>query len=220
MSATVTSPSRKGLSRGAKRGIVVGVIVVVLVAMGFGTKVVGSDSALAKGPESFNAQKWGEENFPKVQKAIEKRAVDAATLAQAIAADPAAAGKKYGVTGGTGPEISVRFTGVAGQKDPATGIYPVTVDGVPSTILIRVQTGPAINGTDLRDAPGTITFGDFTNQIDYQNAASALNDQLKQKVLAKVDTANLQGKTITVVGAFQLINPNGWLVTPATLSVQ
>jgi predicted lipoprotein len=94
------------------------------------------------------------------------------------------------------------------------------VAGVPADLLIRVQTGPAINGTDLRDATGTITFGQFTNQIAYQNAASALNDQLKQKVLSKIGTSKLTGKTISVVGAFQLINPKGWLVTPATLSVQ
>jgi predicted lipoprotein len=94
------------------------------------------------------------------------------------------------------------------------------VAGVPSDLLIRVQTGPAINGTDLRDATGTISFGQFSNQIAYQNAGSALNDKLKQQVLSKIGTASLTGKTISVVGAFQLINPKGWLVTPATLSVQ
>jgi predicted lipoprotein len=86
--------------------------------------------------------------------------------------------------------------------------------------LVRVQTGPAINGTDLRDAPGTIAFGDFSNQIDYQNAASALNDQLKKQVLSKVDAASLTGKTVSIVGAFQLINPNAWLITPVSLEVK
>jgi predicted lipoprotein len=43
---------------------------------------------------------------------------------------------------------------------------------------------------------------------------------MKKSVLAKVDAGNLQGKTITVVGAFELINPNGWLITPAKLSAQ
>ena len=42
-----------------------------------------------------------------------------------------------------------------------------------------MQTGPAINGTDLRDAPGEIKFGQFTNQIEYQNAGAALNNAMK-----------------------------------------
>lgn len=212
------SPANRGrLTPTAKRSIWVGALVVLLVAMGFGTKVVDSGSAAGSGPQAFSAAAWGKQNFPKVQAAIDKRAVDASTLAAAVAKSQTAAGKKYGVDAGTAPEISVRFTGVAGKG--AAGIYPVTVPGLPKDLLIRVQTGPAINGTDLRDAPGTIKFGDFTNQIDYQDAASALNTQLKKQVLSKLDTAHLTGKKVTVVGAFQLINPKGWLVTPAKMSV-
>ena len=51
-------------------------------------------------------------------------------------------------------------------------------------IRVRVQTGPAINGTDVRDATGTVEFGQFKNQIEYQDAGSALNDQVKAQVLA------------------------------------
>ena len=112
----------------------------------------------------------------------------------------------------------MKFSGVVGKGD--AGIYPVKVPGLPKGLLVRVQTGPAINGTDLRDAPGTIMFGQFTNQIDYQNAAAALNNELKTQVLAKVGTSNLTGKKVSVVGAFQLINPQAWLVTPAKLTVQ
>jgi predicted lipoprotein len=122
------------------------------------------------------------------------------------------------VPGGVGPEIAVKFTGVAGAAK--SGIYTVAVPGLPSTLTIRVQTGPAVNGTDLRDSTGTVTFDQFTNQIEYQNAGSALNKEMKTQVLAKVDTANLTGKTLSVVGVFQLVNPNSWLVTPAKLDVQ
>lgn len=87
-------------------------------------------------------------------------------------------------------------------------------------MLIRVQTGPAINGTDLRDATGAIAFGQFVNQIDYQNAGSALNKEMKKQVLSKIDASKLAGKTISVVGAFKLINPNNWLVTPVKLDAQ
>jgi ABC-type branched-subunit amino acid transport system ATPase component len=58
-----------------------------------------------------------------------------------------------------------------------------------------VQTGPAINGTDLRDATGTIEFGQFTNQIEYQDAGSAINNEMKKAVLAGLDPSALTGKT-------------------------
>ncbi|MDQ1130047.1 DUF2291 family protein [Microbacterium sp. SORGH_AS_0888] len=124
----------------------------------------------------------------------------------------------YAVTSSGGPVYSVTFTGVVGTGN--AGIYDVAVEGVPSTLRIRVQTGPAINGTDLRDATGDIAFGQFKNQIDYQNAAAALNDQVKSTVLASVDTAALTGKTVTVTGAFTLVNPTAWLVTPVSLEVR
>jgi len=218
--ASGTARSTRTAARKVSRStIVIGALVVALiVAMVLSTKVVGADSDLGAGPEAFSAESWGEENFPKIQEAIADRAVDAPTLAAAIAADPTAAGEEYGVAGGTGPVISVTFSGVAGPSQ--AGIYPVSVDGVPQDILIRVQTGPAINGTDLRDATGEVQFGQFTNQIDYQNAASALNEQLKESVLSSVDTTTLEGKTIEVTGAFQLINPAGWLVTPSELVVK
>jgi predicted lipoprotein len=213
-----TASGRTTGNRRRTRQIVVGVVVLaVVVAMALSVKVVGKGSDIGAGPAAFSASSWGKEHFPKVQKAIAKRAVAASTLAPAVLADPTAAGKQYGVDAGTGPEISTTFTGTVGKAQD--GIYPVTVAGLPSDLLIRIQTGPAINGTDLRDATGTVKFGQFTNQIDYQNAASALNDQLKKQVLARVDASSLEGKTVTVTGAFQLINPKGWLVTPSDLEV-
>lgn len=191
---------------------------ILLAAMALDTKVVKVGSPADVQPGVFSPAEFGKAEFPKVQAAIEARAVDAATVAAAVAKDKDAAGKQYGVEAGSGPEISIRFKGVAGKVD--SGVYDVAVEGVPSTLVIRVQTGPAINGTDLRDATGTIAFGQFVNQIDYQNAGSALNKEMKKQVLSKVDTKALAGKTISVVGAFKLINPNSWLVTPVKLDVQ
>jgi predicted lipoprotein len=218
MTATSAVQQRPGISPKAKRFVWIGVAAAVLIAMALSTKVVDINSTQGAPAGSFSPSAWGKKEFPQVQAAIDKRAVDAKTLAAAVAADPTAAGKKYGVQTGAGAEVPVRFTGVVGNGD--SGIYAVKVPGLPKDLLIRVQTGPAVNGTDLRDAPGNIKFGQFKNQIDYQNAGAALNNELKKQVLAKVDTAHLKGKTITVVGAFQLINPKGWLITPVKLRVQ
>ncbi|MGF6245245.1 putative lipoprotein [Paraburkholderia sp. GAS38] len=193
-------------------------LVAVVVAMAFSVKVVKIGASGDAEAKVFDPAAYGMAQFPKTQAAIESRAVSADTLAAAITKDQDAAGKQYGVAGGgVGPEMSVKFTGVADKDD--SGIYTVKVPNLPDSLSIRVQTGPAINGTDLRDATGTISFEQFTNQIDYQNAGYAINTAMKKAVLAKVDTSKLAGKTISVVGVFQLVNPNGWLVTPVKLDV-
>ncbi|WP_194410347.1 DUF2291 family protein [Microbacterium cremeum] len=220
MSASTAGPTttpRKKLSTGAKRGIWIGVIALIVLGVVLGTKAVANDDASLQGAQEFDPATFGAENFPQIQESVAERATDAATLAEAIAADPAAAAEEYAVASSGGPVYSVTFTGVVGEGQ--SGIYEVHVEGVPEGQLIRVQTGPAVNGTELRDATGEITFGQFTNQIDYQNAAAALNEQLKAEVLADVDTAALQGRTITVTGAFTLINPAAWLVTPTEIEV-
>jgi predicted lipoprotein len=216
MSISAGIPTSKRSKPGMRIILASVAAVVVIAAMALDTKVVKIGDTADSG--AFTPASYGQSEFPEVQSAIESKAVDAGTLASALASDKAAAVKQYGVPGGIGPEMSVKFTGVVGQGK--SGVYAVTIEGVPSTLQVRVQTGPAINGTDLRDATGTIKFQQFTNQIDYQNAGSALNNELKKQVLSKIDNSNLTGKTISVVGAFQLINPNSWLVTPVKLDVQ
>jgi predicted lipoprotein len=216
MSAAVAS--RPAAPNKLKGRLIIGAfVVVVLAVMAWDTKVVeiGSEAALEGG---FSADTYGGEHFPDIQASVEERAVEASELASAVLDDSTAAGQKYGVGEGFGPVVPVTFTGVL--EEPKSGIYTVSAEGVPDEITIRVQTGPAINGTDLRDATGEISFGEFTNQIEYQNAGASINDAMKEAVLADVDAANLSGKTVSVTGVFKLINPKNWLVTPVSMEVQ
>ncbi len=203
-----------------RRVLVPVAVVVLLVAMALSTKVVKIGSDVGADSGAFSAETYGPANFPKVQAAIEKRAVDAPKLAAAIAKDRAAAAKQYGVPATAGAEMSVKFSGVVGKND--SGNYAVAVAGVPKSITVQVQTGPFISGQDLRDATGSIAFAQFHNQMEYQNAGGALIAELKKDVLSKVDADKLSGKKISVVGAFLLsdADPNTWLVTPAKLDVR
>lgn len=218
MSAKAVTASTRQASPGLRRALAGAAVVVLLGAMALDTKVVRIGSAGDVRSAVFSAADYGKSEFPKVQADVDTRAADAVTVATAIAKDRATAEKEYGVPAGVGPVISVKFSGVVGEGK--SGIYKVAVEGVPDTLMIRVQTGPAINGTELRDATGKITFGQFTNQIEYQDAGSALNNEMKKEVLTKVDTSALTGKTISVVGAFKLVNPKSWLVTPVRLEVK
>ncbi len=194
------------------------VLLLLFVAMALDTKAVRIGSKEDARIDAFSAEAYGKKAFAPIRSLIEKAAVDAQVLAQALAADKAAAGETYGKPGSVGPIFPVRFIGTVGEG--RAGIFTVAVDGLPQGLQLRVQTGPALNGTEVRDATGTVAFGDFTNQIDYQDAGSALNNEVKAQVLGTLDRNALTGKKVEVVGVFQLINPSGWLITPVRLSVQ
>lgn len=211
---SVQSTAARTIKR--KRLITVGVVVVVLIAMFFGTKIVTGDDAAADSGKFSAAEyakaKWDSEILP----AILDNKHDLVDVATAIAADPAAAASDFGVVEGTSaPVYTVTFTGVAGLVEG--GLMPVTVEGLPAGVTIRVQMGPAINGTAIRDASGTVHFPQFTNQIEYQDVGSELNNIVKTTVLDGVDPVSLNGKTVTMTGSFQLINPASYLITPVKI---
>lgn len=215
-----TAKNNRRLSPALKRIILAAAIVALLVAMGFNIKAVPKGSHAGNGKESFSAKAYGKKHFPIQRDYITSHAVDASKLAKAVDKDQAAAGKKYGKKSSDGAtvEIPVKFTGKVG-KVSSSSYTPVKVSGLPSGHKVGVQLGPAISGTDLRDATGKIELGQFENQIQYQDAGSAINDQLK-KELKKAGAPDLDGKKVTVTGVFKLVNPKRWNVTPAAISVR
>ena len=204
----------------SRRGLMVSVAaaVIVLAGIALDTTVVQVGSEADARQQAFSPDTYGTQEFPRIRDAVIERAVPATDLAAAIAADQDAAIAEYGTPASTGAIMMVTVTGTAGE--PRAGVYPLTVEGLPDDLRIRVQTGPAINGTDLRDAPGDIAFGAFKNQIEYQDAGSGINRAMAAEVLAPIDTAALAGKQVTVTGAFRLINPANWLITPVAMEVQ
>ncbi|CAM3189903.1 DUF2291 domain-containing protein [Paracoccus nototheniae] len=206
------APSRRGLI------LTVALGVAVLAAIALDTTIVQVGSETDTRQQAFSADAYGTDEFPRIRDTVIERAVPATDLAAAIAADQEAAVTEYGTPASTGAILMVTLTGTAGE--PRAGVYPVTVEGLPEDLRIRVQTGPAINGTELRDAPGDIAFGAFRNQIEYQDAGSGINRAMLAEVLAPIDTTALAGRQITVTGAFRLINPSNWLITPVALEAE
>lgn len=215
----MTGTLHAGGTKATRRKVIVAALAVALVAaIAMDTTVVqvGSDADLRQ--QAFDPDRFGQNEFPRIRDAVEARAAEAATLAEALAADKKAAIAAHGTVAGAFPVIAVRFTGNVGAGK--SGIFGVNVDGLPEGTKIRVQTGPAINGTELRDIPGDIEFGAFTNQIEYQDSGAGINRAMAAEVLSDLDRDTLTGKTITVTGAFTMINPKNWLVTPVSLEVR
>lgn len=214
--ATLKAPAPKKSK--VKGWIVPACIAAVVAGIALDTKVVtvGSDEDVRE--QVFDPDGFGRETFPRIQSRVLDIAPDAVQLAQELADDKAAAIEAYGTKTAIGGVLAVSVVGVAGEG--RSGIFPLTVAGLPEGTNVRVQTGPAINGTDLRDFPGDITFGQFKNQIEFQDAGSGLNRAMAADVLANLDRDGLTGQTVSVTGVFTLLNPKNWLITPVAIEVE
>lgn len=199
----------------SRRLILTGVVLIVLISMGFGTKFVGKGEAKTAESTGLDPAKFASDKFSSViAPQIIKQATDIVAVATAIHADPATAAKKYGKQeGSSAPVFSVIVKGTAGQVN-SDGLMPIVVQGMPAGVKIYVQMGPALNGTAIRDATGTVHFEQFVNQLDYQAAASELNNQVRAKVLKGVDAKALNGKPVTTIGTFQFGNPEAYILVP------
>ena len=217
MNATA-APGARAPARRSIRPRVIGIalVVVVIAAMALDTTYKKAGETTATGREAFDPARYGEETYPKAVAAIEDAAVPLPELVAAIRKDPDAAGEQYGKRQGTSPyTFSTTAEGVAGKAEG--GLMPVRVKGVPKGTTVSLQIGPAINGTAVRDAAGFIEFGQFTNQVEYAAAATALNEQVKQQVLAGVDPAALDGQRVSFTGAFSSLTPDVITITPIKL---
>jgi predicted lipoprotein len=193
-------------------------VVALVAAMALSTEYQSVESASAAAPKKFDPAAFGAENYEaKVVPIIQKSAVELPVLLKALNDDKDAAGAKYGKRQGTSPyNFAVKGTGVAGEA--RSGLLPVTVEGLPGDTRVSIQIGPAVNGTALRDAAGYITFGQFVNQVEYADAATALNNQMRQKLLNGLDAAAMKGKKISFTGAFSLLTPQTVTITPVAIS--
>jgi predicted lipoprotein len=195
------------------------VALVVVVAAVASTRVLSIDQAAeASQAGAFEPADYAAEHFDEdIVPIITDDAVDLSTLLADLAggADEAEFGNSPGAS--SAYSFPVTFTGVAGQ--PNGSILPVTVDGVPEGTVVQLQIGPAINGTAIRDATGTVKFNDFTNQLEFQEVATELNTLVRDQVLVDVDPASIAGQTVTVTGAFTRVNPALVSVVPVSLEV-
>ncbi|MGA4686955.1 DUF2291 family protein [Micromonospora sp. AB353] len=189
-------------------------VLALVVAILVSTEYRSASAPSAAEAQRFDPARYGAETYrSKVVPAVQKGATPLPELFAALAADKEAAGRKYGHRQGTGPwSFAVTGEGVAG---PTTGsLMQVTGTGLPAQTRVQIQVGPAINGTALRDAAGFITFGQFLNQVEFADAATALNNEMRATLLADLKPADLAGQKITFTGAFSFVTPSVVTITP------
>jgi len=196
-------------------------LAIAALAIGFSTTyVTGADVTLLDTgvKEKVDSAAFADENFESmIVPYILANSYDLAELDAAIIADPAAAGELYGNRDGANAAYSVatKFTAVAGELKG--DLLVLEIEGVSTTVYLQV--GPALNGTALRDVSGEVRFGDFTNQLAYQDIGTKLNDKVREGVLSTVDKTTLTGKTLNIIGAFSLFNTSQYMIVPILLEV-
>ncbi|MWV58925.1 DUF2291 family protein [Rathayibacter sp. VKM Ac-2754] len=211
------------MSRSSRRSlrpwmVIAALALVVLVGAAFNVKVVStSDADAAETQGQLDPAAYAADRFDDIVAQVEEEAVPLPELLTQLAggADEADFGNTSGAS--SAYAFPVTFTAVAGAATPP--ILPVTVEGVPAETTVQVQVGPALNGTALRDVTGEISFNEFTNQLEYQNVSTQLNDLVRSDVLADFDAAAAAGQTIEVTGAFLRVNPNLVSIVPVSIEV-
>ncbi|MET0161361.1 MAG: DUF2291 family protein [Microbacteriaceae bacterium] len=196
--------------------VLLAIAAAVIIAAAFNVKVVSTneaDTAAADG--QLDAATFAAEQYDAITAYVDDEAVDLAELLAALdgGADEADAGNTSGAS--SAYAFPVTFTAVAGAATPP--VLPVTVEGLPAETVVQVQIGPALNGTALRDVSGEISFNQFTNQLEYQNVGTELNNLVRADVLDGLEIP--EGATIQVTGAFLRVNPKLVSVVPIAVEV-
>ncbi|MBZ9734526.1 MULTISPECIES: DUF2291 family protein [unclassified Mesorhizobium] len=182
----------------------------------------GGDSANST---AFNPDKMVEDIWvSKVIPYLQQKAGPFAEVHALAKTDQVAAGARYGNAkkqANSPWTFAVRVEGkiVAANTQSRAATIDVDVDG-DGKADARVQIGPAMRGTALRDSLDFVQFNDFTNQIDFAQFGKAFNAHADKTVLSKLPRDTLEGRTAKVLGAYTIeSSQNLPLVTPAEAEI-
>jgi len=221
-----SSPETTGRSLASRlaRPRVIGALVaiVVVVAAAMSTTVVRDGESV--GPEVFSAVDFASEHYDDIiEPGISDNAVDLVELLEAIEADQQNAKDTYGNSSNPNNAYSypVTLTGVAGEATESE--IPLMVEGVPDDVSVSIQISQ-FRGSALRDVTGTVDLNSFLNQVEYLNVSLELNEAARERViapfLAENALADLEGKTLTVTGAFLNDSAANVEIVPISIEVQ
>ncbi|QRM54159.1 DUF2291 family protein [Sinorhizobium sp. BG8] len=171
-------------------------------------------------PDTMVGEIWD----AKVVPYLDKKAGPFPEVATLAASDVEAAGAKYGhkEKQGSAPwTFATRIDGtiVAEELKSRSAYVDVDVDG-DAKADVRVQIGPAVRGTAIRDSLDFVNFNEFKNQIEWAQYGKSFNTHLNKLVLEKLPRENLVGKKVQAVGAYPLPAKGQLpLFVPATITI-
>jgi predicted lipoprotein len=159
-------------------------------------------------PVDYAARFWTERLLPSLDKAP-----DAATLLQALAANPRAAATNYGRTlgmsdavfyllRGTGTVVSVEPKGVGVVCSPGFS-RSASAEASPNDATLLLKTG-LLFGNTVRDATGLLSASAFPNSQDFNDLSTELNHIVETQVFRDLKTKAAAGRKIRFVVAAEV----------------
>jgi len=204
----------KGLGARNRRVVLGGgAAMIVLLFVFLNTTFLSEAEVAADAPKEFSLTEFAATNLPLIAADIQSRAIDIVVIAEAADKDIVAAGAQYGRDLGNKSFVFAVKT-IAKVKLVNENFIVLEVPGGSAQHTYNIPIGLALSGNPLRDVTGKITFGDFYDQTQYQDAANALKDLVRSTIIDKLDLKNLKGKTLEIYGAWN----NGPL--PKTYNIQ
>ena len=175
--------------------------------------------------EAFDAKAFVEGGWAgKIEPELVRDAVDVREVVAALKKEQEAAERKYGrrqdETALFNFIVKGRETIKAVNTESAAGYVELTLADSSGGDTVKVQIGPVIKSSAVRDVLSFIHFGDFVNQLDFANISKAINFHVRDQVVAGIREKAKAGKHLAFVGAFS-DDPSGKvLITPVQLSVE
>lgn len=170
----------------------------------------------------FDATRYVDEIWQdKILPVIREEAVELSALLNASGDDKVAIAERQGQNpAGESSVYLVKGNGRVIEADTTSrvGFLLVGVSSSEKTRNVKLQVGPVISGTALRDALPFISFDQFNNQIEYAAVSRALHDYLLEAELSGMDYAELEGSEIHFSGALMFEGDQA-VITPVEIEV-
>lgn len=171
-------------------------------------------------PDKQVADLWDSKVIPFLQ----QRAGTFQEVSALSKSDLNAAAAKYGhkEKDGTAPwtfAAKVSGTIVKAETKSRAAYLEADVDG-DGKGDVRIQIGPVIKGTAIRDSLDFVNFNEFKNQIQWAEFGKAFNTHVYGLTLEKISREGLEGKKVEALGAYPLPSTGQpALLTPVTLTI-
>ena len=195
-----------------------------IVRHGTGGSAEESSAQKAAANEDFDAKAYVKTNWAtKVEPEMAANAVDLKEILAALKKDPEAAQKKYGRRKDETAVFNFLVKGTETIKSvntgSAAGVLELDLANPSGGGGVKLQIGPVIKSSAIRDGLEFIHFGDFTNQLDFANISKELNFYVRDNVVSGIKWTGLAGKRVAFVGAFAEDPTGAVLITPVKISV-
>jgi predicted lipoprotein len=153
-------------------------------------------------PKSLDLSAYVKEQLPKITQEISETAIEMSVISSSISEKGVVeTGKELGRDLGNNSFVfPVKATAKVVSFDE--NFIVLEIAGSAEGDVFNIPIGLALSGNPIRDVTGKIKFGDFFDQTEYQAAANAFKDLIRESIITKLDPPSLVGKTITVYGAW------------------